>query len=277
MNSLDVILTLLLIPVYVVIATELNVDSGVPQQSVEAFVSTVTTIGRTIFHSWEETIIYPQLAETFLTTSKSFPDRNQFEQFCAGNDHWNKKGTIYQIQWVPSVHNTDRAQFESDMKLQVPGFSIFSFLSSEKFQKPQNSSEVYFPILYCSPLNNPGILGLDLNDDVEGPAIRASMSTGVPATADPFEGRGPPPQGYVWNSRKMMGLYMPLFISKLTFTKTRTSVFAGAIVTIIAFGRSRRISMVEKHTPSFRILSLNQYVQNRISQQPTQACSNRAI
>jgi hypothetical protein len=233
-TSIRKILARLLVVCIPVTAT-LIADPGVPQRNVDAFASTVNTIGRAILHSWQETVIYPRLAVTFLTTSKSFPNRDQFDRFCADNDYWNVDGVIFQIQWVPSVHDDFRAQFEMDAQLEVPGFNIFSFTSSGKTPKPPNSSNLYFPIFYCSPANYPGIsvIGLDLNDDIEGPAIRAGMSTGVPTTSDPFEARGL--TDATLRSRKMIGLYMPLFIANSSLTRTRTSVFAGTLVTVLAF------------------------------------------
>ena len=170
---------------------------------------------------------------SYLTVSKSFPDRTEYEQFIGSNKYWNPQGTIWLTQWVPSVENSARAEFEARAQSKFNGFNIFSFTSAGRTPRPQNWSNYYFPIFYSSPPADPYV-GLDLNDDVEGPAIWSAMSTGMPATAEPFDARGeglPALKGF----KKLMGLYMPLYHLNSSVTDVRNPNFAGCLVTIIGF------------------------------------------
>ncbi len=212
---------------------DISAQPGIPQQAIDDFMNQVDMIGHTMIRSWEETITFPQLAISYLTVSKTFPDRQEYETFIGSNKYWNPQGTIWLTQWVPAVENSKRSEFEAQAQSQFSGFRIFSFTSTGPTPRPQNYSNYYFPIFYISPPADPYI-GLDLNDDIEGPAIWAAMSTGLPATAEPFEARGPGMpalKGY----KKLMGLYMPLYHLNSSLTIVRNPNFAGCLVTIIGF------------------------------------------
>ena len=214
------------------ITSDFDAGSGIPLLALQDFESKVDTIGNTILDSWQETVAYPQLALGFLVASKSFPDSSEFEKFCAGNPYWNPRGVIGLTEWVPAVSNNLRSAFEKQARLIDQDFIIYSYTSSGPTERPQNYSEFYFPILYCSP-PDPGLLGLDLNDDVEGPAILSAKSTGRPATSEPFDARDPSPD--LDGFDKLMGLYMPLYHSNSSLVTVPNPDFAGCVVTIIAF------------------------------------------
>ena len=214
------------------VATDFHVESGIPSHEVEEFERNTDLIKHTILHSWEDTLVYPQLTISFLTISKSFPTQHEFELFCASNRFWNPRGTIWQMQWVPSVDNSDRTLFEANARFQNPGFRMFSFRPAGPVERPQNSSAYYLPVFYCSP--PAAIIGLDLNDDEEGIAVRSAMATGNTVTSDPFDARVdlPPALG---GFKKLMGLFTPIYSLNSSLTIYRNDKFAGCLVSMIAF------------------------------------------
>ncbi len=213
-------------------ATDFNVELGIPVHEIEEFERNTDLIKHTILHAWEDTLVYPQLTISFLTIPKSFPSQHEFERFCASNKFWNPRGTIWQMQWVPFVENNGRASFEANAQLQIPGFHMYSFTQVGPSVRPPNSSTYYLPVFYCSP--PAAIIGLDLNDDVEGTAIWSAMATGDTTTSDPFDARIdlPPALG---GFKKLMGLFSPIYSFNSTLTISRNDNFAGCLVSMIAF------------------------------------------
>jgi hypothetical protein len=118
-------------------------------------------------------------------------------------------------------------------RLKTPNFKIFTFSTAGPIERVQNGSAYYFPILYCSPRND-GIVGLDLNDDVEGPAIWRAFSTNSPTTAAPFDGRAISHSTFN-GFNKLLSFYMPLYHSNSTLTDQPNDDIAGCLVTVIAF------------------------------------------
>ena len=136
------------------------------------------------------------------------------------------------MQWVPKVDNIGRSSFEAQAQLQDPEFHIYSFTQAGPTDKPKNSSNYYLPVLYCSP--PAAIIGLDLNDDVEGTAIRTAMTTGDTTTSDPFDARVDLPSA-LGGFKKLMGLFSPIYSVNSTLSISRSNNFAGCLVSMIAF------------------------------------------
>jgi hypothetical protein len=213
-------------------ATDFHAEPGIPTHDVEEFERNADLIKRTILHAWEDTLVYPQLTISFLTISRTFPSKDEFELFCASNKFWNPRGTIWQMQWVPSVDNSRRAAFEANAQLQIPGFHMFSFKPAGQTDRPHNSSSYYLPVFYCSP--PAAIIGLDLNDDEEGVAVRSAMATGNTATSDPFDARVDLPRA-LGGFKKLMGLFTPIYSLNASLTISRNDNFAGCLISMIAF------------------------------------------
>ena len=211
-------------------------DSGITEQDINVFLSEVSRIKESILVSWQESLTFAEMGFSFLMASNTFPDRSEFDSFAA-TKYWDPKKTINGLQWVPEILNSERAAFESSVQQQVPNFMIFSYdaagNSSVPVRKPPNSSSIYYPILYCYPPAD-FILGLDLNDNVEGPSIDLARATGEPASAAPFLLRGlgpstPFPMG--------MTLYMPAYRSGngSAVTYVQGSRYAGCLVAVFLF------------------------------------------
>jgi hypothetical protein len=89
-------------------------------------------------------------------------------------------------------------------------------------------------LAYCRVSADPYV-GLDLIDDVSGPAIWSVMSKGMPATAEPFDAREEGLPHALQGFQKSMGLYIPLYHLNSSLTEVRNPNFAGCLVTTISF------------------------------------------
>uniref|UniRef100_A0A7S0M516 Uncharacterized protein n=1 Tax=Cryptomonas curvata TaxID=233186 RepID=A0A7S0M516_9CRYP len=95
-------------------------------------------------------------------------------------------------------------------------------------------SRIQVHIIFLFSIAHLLLLGLDLNDDVEGTAIRSAMATGDTTTSDPFDARVdlPPSLG---GFKKLMGLFSPIYSLNSSLTISRNDNFAGCLVSMIAF------------------------------------------
>jgi hypothetical protein len=62
-------------------ATDLNTQPAIPQQAIDNFMNGVLSIGHSMTRSWEDTLMYSQLAVSYLNASQIFPERSEYQQF----------------------------------------------------------------------------------------------------------------------------------------------------------------------------------------------------
>ena len=212
-------------------------EKGITDSDVSIFSSQVSRIKEAIHDSFQNSLTYAEMAFSFLMASNPFPGRIEFNAF-ASSKYWDPDKTINGLQWAPLVLNSQRDHFETLVRREIPRFTIFNFTilgnTSIPVPKPSNSSSYYYPILYCYPLAD-SILGLDLNDDVEGPWIDRARASGEPASAVPFllRGLGPSTPFHMG-----MTVYLPAYFngngSAITYDLIPES-YAGCVVAVFLF------------------------------------------
>jgi hypothetical protein len=171
----------------------LHHDSNIADDSVQNFLTSIQNILLALSSGWTNAGVFPQLVVSFFVASDTMPTRDQFERFIGSNKYFDPNDVIKWTTWNQHITNEDRKAFEDHMRRSNPDFQMFTYTrNGSKLSIPQNASQNYSPITYCSPRSD-DLVGFDVyNDPIEGAAIRTASTTGRTVSIAPFLLQGLP-------------------------------------------------------------------------------------